>query len=129
LTVCDTSALAVMVRGEPGAAAVAAEIATGAVLISSVNLAELASLLVRWQRSDREHILSTALNQVTLVPFDESQARTVADLYPMTAPHGLGLGDRACLALAMQRGEPVLTADRAWAELPSSVGVEVVVIR
>jgi len=30
---------------------------------------------------------------------------------------GLSLGDRACLALAMQRRAEALTADRAWSAL------------
>jgi PIN domain nuclease of toxin-antitoxin system len=40
---------------------------------------------------------------------------------------GLSFGDRACLALALIHGLPVLTADRAWAKV--DVGVEVRLIR
>jgi PIN domain nuclease of toxin-antitoxin system len=42
-------------------------------------------------------------------------------------PFGLSLADRACLALAKQRGLPVLTADRIWQTL--DLGVAVVLIR
>jgi PIN domain nuclease of toxin-antitoxin system len=45
----------------------------------------------------------------------------------VTRQAGLSLGDRACLALGLTRGLPVLTADRVWAQL--DVGVEVVVCR
>jgi ribonuclease VapC len=37
------------------------------------------------------------------------------------------LGDRACLALGLHLGRPVITADRVWASL--NLGVEIVVIR
>jgi len=36
-------------------------------------------------------------------------------------------GDRACLALGLRLGCPVITADRMWAGL--DVGVEILVIR
>ena len=40
-----------------------------------------------------------------------------ATLVQQTARHGQGLGARACIALAMSLGLPVLTADRAWKNL------------
>jgi ribonuclease VapC len=39
----------------------------------------------------------------------------------------LSLGDRACLALALSRSIPALTADRDWKKL--KVGLSIVVIR
>jgi PIN domain nuclease of toxin-antitoxin system len=39
---------------------------------------------------------------------------------------GLGLADRACLALALELGVPAMTADRAWAELDADVAINVV---
>jgi len=50
-----------------------------------------------------------------------------AALRPRTDALGLGLGDRACLALAQALGVPAMAADRAWANL--DVGVDVVLIR
>ncbi len=46
---------------------------------------------------------------------------------PATQPLGLSLGDRACLALALGRQIPAVTADRTWARL--KIGVPVQVIR
>jgi PIN domain nuclease of toxin-antitoxin system len=43
-----------------------------------------------------------------------------------TAPWGLSLGDRACLALARLRNLPAVTADRAWAKLDLAIPIEVV---
>ena len=58
---------------------------------------------------------------------NKSQAYIAASLRPATRAKGLSLGDRACLALAIERGVPALTADRAWMEL--DVGVDVRLIR
>ncbi|MBL8272876.1 MAG: hypothetical protein JNJ74_03635, partial [Xanthomonadales bacterium] len=38
-------------------------------------------------------------------------------------------GDRACLALALSRGVPAMTADRAWARIGTEVEIEVQLIR
>ena len=50
-------------------------------------------------------------------PFTASQARLAADLRPTTSHAGLSLGDRACLALAIELGAEVYTADRQWAKV------------
>lgn len=60
-------------------------------------------------------------------PFTESQARLAADLRPITRYAGLSLGDRACLALALEIGAEVYTADRQWAQI--RVGCKVHLIR
>ena len=62
-----------------------------------------------------------------VVGFELEQAYQCALLRPLTKSAGLSLGDRACLALAQQRGQPVITADRAWATL--ALGVTMTVIR
>ena len=41
-------------------------------------------------------------------------AYAAAELHTQTKEFGRGLGDRSCLALAMQLGVPALTADREW---------------
>ena len=38
----------------------------------------------------------------------------------------LSLADRACLATAIVRGMPVVTADRAWTDLAIKVTVKVI---
>ncbi len=50
----------------------------------------------------------------------------IAKLYPQTRNRGLSLADRACLALALDKGWPVMTADRAWAGLDIDVEVEMI---
>lgn len=65
----------------------------------------------------------TALMRI--VPFSAEQAERVADLYSGTRAHGLSLGDRACLALGLETGREVYTADRVWTEFPLAVPVVV----
>ncbi|NJR48498.1 MAG: type II toxin-antitoxin system VapC family toxin [Leptolyngbyaceae cyanobacterium CSU_1_3] len=52
-----------------------------------------------------------------VILFDESQAFVAEMPRPETRELGLSLGDRACLALAIQRNLPVLTADQIWSNL------------
>jgi ribonuclease VapC len=44
---------------------------------------------------------------------------------PATRRLGLGLGDRACLALAKAAGAVALTMDRQWAKAEAGVEIEV----
>jgi len=56
-----------------------------------------------------------------------AHAVITAKLRPLTKPLGLSLGDRTCLALAIDRECPVMTADRNWAKL--NIGVPIQLIR
>ena len=60
------------------------------------------------------------------IDFDRELAIGAAALLLPTAPFGLSLGDRACLALARQRDLPAVTADRARAKLDLGLRIEVV---
>jgi PIN domain nuclease of toxin-antitoxin system len=64
---------------------------------------------------------------VTIVPFTQRLAMIAGLLVSRTRDRGLSLGDRACLALAMDLKLPVVTADRAWAAL--DLGVEIRQVR
>lgn len=65
-------------------------------------------------------ILDQTLEVVPLLPED---GPVIARLRPLTKVAGLSLGDRACLALGLRLGLPVLTTDREWQGL--DLGVEV----
>jgi PIN domain nuclease of toxin-antitoxin system len=60
-------------------------------------------------------------------PLTQSQAQLAADLRPLTKHAGLSLGDRACLALAIETGGEVYTADHAWSRV--NVGCRIHAIR
>lgn len=96
-------------------------------VISTVNLAEVVTKLVeKGYASDQATRIASRL-PCPSVPFDSGLALAAGALRAITRPFGLSLGDRACLALAQRGGYPVLTTDRAWAQL--DVGVEIRVLR
>jgi PIN domain nuclease of toxin-antitoxin system len=59
--------------------------------------------------------------------FTATQAELAAALRQVTRKKGLSLGDRASLALAQEKGVPVLTADRVWKSL--RVGLQIQLLR
>ena len=95
--------------------------------ISAVNLSEVLERLCSGGLSESEAEEAVAELSLRVADFDEPQARLAAYLRPQTRRVGLSLGDRACLALGLHLGSPVITADRVWASLDT--GVEVVLIR
>lgn len=123
--VMDSSAILALVFQEPGREHVA--VALPGALISSVNLTEVISKML-----DRGLSLEQVDDQmndfsVVTVNFDRDLAIQAGVLRSTTRHKGLSLGDRACLALAIREGLPVMTADRAWSDL--DLPVEVVLIR
>ncbi len=94
-------------------------------LISTVNLAEVATYLARNSvpRETIQEVLTSFPIQV--VPFEESLAIETGYLYPSSKNLGLSLGDRACLALALSRKLPVLTADLVWSQLNLDISIRV----
>jgi len=123
--VVDSSALLARLHREPGAEVVAPYLS--AALVSAVNLAEVGARLADGGMPEKVARQAIESLGVSVAPFDEDLAYASAALRLATRRRGLSLGDRACLALALERSLPVLTADRAWAEL--DIGVEVRLIR
>ena len=124
--VLDASAALAYLRREEGFAVVREALSEG-VVISTVNLAEVHSTV-----TDRVIDAAAALARMTamgmqVVPFEEQDARLVGELRPQTRALGLSLADRACLALGLRLGRPVLATDRTLAG--ADVGVDVVLIR
>ena len=110
--VLDASALLALLKGEPGAEAVAA--ALGDAVISAVNLQEVLKDLLRDDRTLDEARAILAKLPLIVRPHDQEAAFAAAALVGATQRFGRGLGDRTCMALGITLGVPVLTADRAW---------------
>ncbi len=64
---------------------------------------------------------------IEIIDFDEQQALIAAELAQKTKSKGLSFGDRACLALAIYKKIPVVTADKIWSKL--DIGVNIKLIR
>lgn len=121
----DASALLAFLFREAGHERVVT--ALDACCMSTVNLAEVLGRFAR-DGHDAQQVLERLMaTAIEFVPLTATDAVLVAGLLPQTQPLGLSLGDRACLALAMTRGIPALTADRAWREI--DIGVVITVIR
>ena len=122
--VLDASALIAYMNSEPGQDYVEPYLDNA--LLSTVNLAEVATRLM-----ERGHQAETILHDIAelgvlVVPFSETQALETAKLRPQTRYLGLSLGDRACLALGLEYGATVLTADKPWQSLPTPHQIEVI---
>ena len=115
MTACvfDSSAVLAIFYGEKGGRSVEPLLKTA--LISTVNFSEVEAKLISKQIVYDQVQSESLLGQI--VPFTLAQARLAANLIKVTKPLGLSLGDRACLALALERGLPVYTANQVWAKL------------
>ncbi|MBV8688345.1 MAG: type II toxin-antitoxin system VapC family toxin [Alphaproteobacteria bacterium] len=123
--VLDASALLALMLGERGAEEVLGLLPTA--VVGAVNLSEVVAKLQERGVPEAEIDLSLPDLDLRIIPFDEAQAIAAGKLRVRTRSLGLSLGDRACLALAMTRGAPVVTTDRTWRKV--DVGVDVVVVR
>lgn len=94
--------------------------------VSTVNMSEARVRL--WDLGYSIEDIDLALENVdaTVVDFTAEHARLAGDLRPVTRKAGLSLGDRACLALAIELGGTALTADRIWASLDLPVSIELI---
>jgi PIN domain nuclease of toxin-antitoxin system len=125
VSVLDASALLAYLFREPGHERVAAVVDD--CCISTVNLSEVLGRFARDGHDPREAARRISAGGIDTVPFIEAHATLAAALLPHTRALGLSLGDRACLALAIDRQVPAVTGDRAWDAL--DVPVPVVQIR
>jgi PIN domain nuclease of toxin-antitoxin system len=122
--VLDASALLAYLQDEPGSDTVKAVLRDAS--ISSVNWAEIiqkalaSDVDITGLRADLEAL------GVRLEPFTPEQAEVAGKLWQHTRALGLSLGDRACLALALERGEPAYTTDSAWRRLDLGLTIETV---
>lgn len=115
--VFDSSAILAYLYNERGKPLVRTLLKEYTPIISSVNISEILGKLI-----DDDMPLDTALEivnslEMTIVPFDLNLAGKTAELRPLTQKLGLSLGDRACIATAMEAGSPVVSAERIWEKL------------
>lgn len=96
-------------------------------LLSTVNLTEVLSRFVRDGHDPTPILREFRSTTINIIPFDEEQSLIAAALIPATSTHGLSLGDRACLSLALAFALTAVTADHVWQGL--DIGVEIRVIR
>lgn len=113
--VFDASAVIALLRDEPGAGLVRSYV--GEAAVSAVNLQEVVKELLI--TGIGLPVIREMLSELHLDirPHAAADAFEAAQLAQATQKYGRGLGDRSCMALAIQLGIPALTTDRAWAKL------------
>ena len=122
--VLDSSAVLAVLFDEPGGASVS-DLFNGG-LLSAVNLAEILTKLKQggW---NTDFTWGRVLNMgFEVCPYESEQARLTSELIDQTRRFGLSLGDRACLALGMQRKATVYTTDKVWKNLDLGIAIEVI---
>jgi len=123
--VLDASALLAFLQHEPGWETVKAILPSA--VMSTLNVAESLSKLAD-NGVDPGAILQTLVQSpMSLVDLTAAHALTAAKLRPLTRGAGLSIGDRTCLALALELGCGVLTTDASWKKV--AVGVQVQMLR
>ena len=120
----DASALLAFLLKEEGGLEVLNVVSSRPCSISSVTLTEVQGKLVgRGDFTPRqvEAQLGPLLGFVREVPFDSAcreKASFYYAYYARKSPHGLSLGDAACLGTAEALKLDVLTAEKGWSEIP-----------
>jgi PIN domain nuclease of toxin-antitoxin system len=109
--VLDASALLCLLNDEPGADRVAGVLTRS--LIGATNLAEVVSKLRERGLSFDEVREALGGLHLDIRPLTSAQAMLIGDLRPATRSLGLSLGDRACLALAIELKAEIYTTDAA----------------
>ena len=127
--VLDSSALLAVSKGERGAEFVIELMDSKDCVVSSVNMAEVATRLLDLGLPASELKRGVAQFGIDVIDFNQEQALACAALRTLTRSAGLSVGDRACLGLAKLMQGCTVTADRAWMDVADAVGVKVLMIR
>jgi ribonuclease VapC len=123
--VLDASALLAVLNRESGAEKLTAELLSDSAC-STVNLAEVHGKLVSRGLASNDAWRDTLSPIAEPVAFSVEHARIAGNLIPQTRPLGLSLGDRACLALGIDLGVPVYTADKSWKKLKLPLTIHII---
>lgn len=122
MIVIDSSAVVAFLLRERGHEIVARRLSTSC--ISAVNFSEVLARMTRDLIEPQQLAPKLLELGLTLVDFDRSQAIVAGEIRETARLHGIGFADCCCVALAITRDLPVLTADRAWQIMADKVSVE-----
>ncbi|PAV67788.1 hypothetical protein WR25_02658 [Diploscapter pachys] len=119
--VLDASALLCLLNDEPGADRVV-DVLTRSI-IGTANLAEVVSKLRDRGLSLDEVREALGGLHLDVRPLSPAQALIIGDLRPATKALGLSLGDRACLALAIDLQAEMFTTDGPLASADAGITI------
>lgn len=113
--VIDTSVILAILKNET-IDELAYSIVDGGVM-SAVNVAEVYTKLSDFRMITTQQVDMLLATLVRIEPLTASQARTAGFLRDSTRHAGLSLGDRCCLALAIELGADAYTTEHIWPRL------------
>lgn len=124
IAVLDSSALIAFFDYETGWQFVDYILVEKRCVISAVNFSELVAKLVE-RESPLLFGIETLMTllRVEVIDFKHDSAIQAGFLRKQTRPKGLSLGDRACIALALEVQAPIMTSDQVWQTLELPVAV------
>lgn len=124
--ILDTSAILAVMFKEPGMEKVVPFLP--AACTSASNRTEALSIIAKCFQCSTAHEAEKLYQplKIETIPFDQRQSNLAVDICIRSRTLGLSTGDCACLALAVDKGLPVLTADKAWAKLDIEVDVQLI---
>jgi PIN domain nuclease of toxin-antitoxin system len=118
--VFDSSALIMLFAKEPGYEEVRQYMRYA--VISSINIAEVYKYCIEVQNLTEDDCRDLIkLSGIKIIDFCEEQALITAKIIKQTRQYGLSLGDRGCIALAIQKNYSILTCDKIWQKVDLNV--------
>lgn len=123
--ILDASAMLALIFGETGADIVALQARASRIL--SVNFSEVLQRVIAIDGNPDRAEEAADLLGIEVVPFDRRLARLTAELREKTSFMGASFADRACLALGLASGAPILSSDQDWRKL--DIGIDIRMIR
>ncbi len=93
-------------------------------IMSTVNVSEVYKYCIETQDMTKDECkLMLKISSIEISPFTDEEALISASLIAHTKKHGISLADRACLALSISTGFPIVTCDRIWQKLNLDVQI------
>lgn len=123
--ILDASALLAYLQKENGYLEV--ERVLSSAFISTVNWSEVAQKLQIKQIDFNLIRQNLEILGLQFISFNIEHANKASELFQVTSPLGLSLGDRACLATGIIEKMPVITADQIWQK--ASLPLKIILIR
>jgi ribonuclease VapC len=95
-------------------------------VMSTVNWCEVLQKLRARAIDEKAVYKNLVVLGLQIIPFGLGHAEKAGELWHITAPLGLSLDDRACLATGLIENLPIMTADQTWQKLPLTVDIQMI---
>ena len=129
LTVLDASAVLAFLQAEPGHDTVRLALQDDRCIVTAANQAEIIAKALDKGVDPVQLGALLADLPYTVIDVSANDGAAAGWMRSSTRRIGLSLGDRMCLASAKRLNAKVLTADRAWLDVATSLDLQIHCIR